>query len=372
MPPPPHARRHQGRPNPVPGPPLPVRTTGRQAAPATALAEAPTQVIPKLVDKPAEPAATENALADLDTEVGLRADQSDTAQSDADLAEADDTGGRLAPAADGPLRKSVRTLGELLVTAGLVMLLFVVYEVYVTDWMSAGKQDEATSALDNEWATVDNDNGQERTAHYNLADGQGFAKLYIPGFGTDYQFTIVEGTTDRDLEIGPGHYKGTALPGEPGNFAVAGHRVGKGSPFNDLDMLNSCDAVVIETRSDWFVYRVLPKADEEADWASGKGSTDPRCAQVKPLKDASAPNGGPYARTVGQEIVSPSQGEVIEPVPYYSGQLPAGQQVSLLTLTTCHPRFSNRQRLIIHGVLVKQWQKDPAKPNELPQELKEQ
>ncbi|GLZ41322.1 class E sortase [Actinokineospora sp. NBRC 105648] len=265
------------------------------------------------------------------------------------------------------LRSVIRTIGEVLMTAGLVVLLFVVYEVYVTDLVSAGKQREATTALDDRWksdpAAAPED--PERVERFQgLAEGSGFAKMYVPAFGTDYSFTIIEGTTEKTLEIGPGHYTGTAYPGEPGNFAVAGHRVGKGAPFNDVDLLNSCDAIVVETHYSWFVYRVLPKSEEVAGWAAGKGA-DPRCRGVSPL-------GGPYAQVVGQEIVAPSQGAVIAPVP---GQLGAeasvGEQATLMTLTTCHPRFSDRERLIVHAVMVQQWAKDPAKPGETPPELKE-
>ncbi|WP_273409124.1 sortase domain-bontaining protein [Corynebacterium ureicelerivorans] len=56
----------------------------------------------------------------------------------------------------------------------------------------------------------------------------------------------------------PGHYPVTQLPGQDGNFAVAGHRVGKGAPFNDLGALEACDAVVVETKQEWVTYRVLP------------------------------------------------------------------------------------------------------------------
>ncbi|TVT60558.1 class E sortase [Amycolatopsis rhizosphaerae] len=246
-------------------------------------------------------------------------------------------------------RKTVRTLGELLITAGLVILLFVVYELYVTDVFSAEKQANAASTLEGDWA-------KGRELHPELIDGQAFAKIYIPTFGADYHFTIQQGTDEKSLEVGPGHYKGTALPGEPGNFAVAGHRVGKGAPFNDLDLLSSCDAIVIETQTDFFVYRVLPHADEIAGWATGKGR-DPKCRRVSTLR-TNAQDGGPYGQTVGREVVTPDQVTVIAPVPHRAPDLlPPAQQVALLTLTTCHPQFSDRQRLIVHAVLTNQYPK---------------
>lgn len=266
------------------------------------------------------------------------------------------------------LRTVLHGVGEALITLGVVVLLFVVYEVYVTDLVSAGKQRDATATLDDRWGLPGElGTGGGRTEKIRPALGEGFAKLYIPAFGSDFVFTILEGTTDSILEIGPGHYADTAYPGEPGNFSVAGHRVGKGAPFNDLGLLRSCDALVVETRQSWAVYRVLPMASEVADWKQGRGASD-RCAGVGPL-------GGPYQQVIGRHIVRPSQSEVIRPVPGRASlsldDVPAQQRVALITLTTCHPQFSNKERMILHGVLVKQYPKDPAKADSRPPELTE-
>lgn len=261
------------------------------------------------------------------------------------------------------VRSVVRGLGELLITMGLVVLLFVVYEVYVTDLLSAGKQRDATAALEDTWKAAPPQE-EERVDHFEgLGEGAGFAKMYVPALGSDYAFTILEGITEKTLEIGPGHYPTTAYPGRPGNFAVAGHRVGKGAPFNDIDLLNSCDAIVVETRFSWFVYRVMPMKDELGRWS--ERASDPRCAKVAPL-------GAPYDGVVGQEIVSPRDSSVIEPIPHRpGGEGSVGEQVALMTLTTCHPRFSDRERLIVHAVFAQHWAKDPAHPEFRPPELKE-
>ncbi|PRX47782.1 LPXTG-site transpeptidase (sortase) family protein [Prauserella shujinwangii] len=243
----------------------------------------------------------------------------------------------------------VRTVGELLITMGLVVLLFVVYELYVTNLMSAQLQREASADLDERWS-------QERELRAEPLEGEAFARIYIPSFGADWGFTIQEGTDGPTLEIGPGHYVDTAMPGEPGNFGVAGHRVGKGAPFNDLDLLNSCDAIVVETARSFFVYRVLPMKDEVANWAQRKAS-DPACANVAPLQDEQ----GAYDQTFGRVIVLPQRGDAVAPVPYQpSNVLPPASQASLMTLTTCHPQFSDRQRLIIHSVLTNEYQKQPG------------
>jgi sortase (surface protein transpeptidase) len=261
----------------------------------------------------------------------------------------------------------VRLTGELMITFGVVIMLFVVYEVYVTNIFSAHKQAQATSALDKEWDTV----GGQRTDHIDLTDGAGIAKMYIPALGPDYVFTIVEGVTQPDLATGPGHYPGSALPGQPGNFAVAGHRVGQGAPFDDLDLLQSCDSVVVETGTDWFVYRVLPMKNEVTDWGAGRAAS-PLCSGPDGEGGKVTPLGGEYSQTVGQEIVLPSEGDVVAPIPHYPyTTLSNGQEVSLMTMTTCNPKFSSTQRMIIHAVLVQDWKKNPAKPGYAPPELKE-
>ncbi len=246
------------------------------------------------------------------------------------------------------MRTAILGVGELLLTAGLVVLLFVFYEAYVTNWSSAQKQHDATAKLNDTWQ-----NG--RGLVDRAIKGAGIAKMYVPAFGPDFVFTVLEGTDPGTLASGPGHYQGTASPGQPGNFAVAGHRVGKGSPFNSLDLLSSCDAIVIETIDHWYVYRVLPLQGESDRWTAGKGA-QPQCKGVEPLA-------GRYADVVGKTIVLPSQIEVIAPVPGQPGRTPVNR---LITLTTCHPQFSASQRLIIHGVMVASYKKtDGQRPVEL-------
>lgn len=270
------------------------------------------------------------------------------------------------------VRTVARGLGQTLITAGVVVLLFVVYEVYVTDIFGQEKQNKATSAMEQQWdktavspssgdssaagatkvVTVTDPNKlvvdpATRKPTYKTLDGQGFARIYVPSFGADYAFTIIEGTNTNDLYTGPGHYNGTQLPGEQGNFSVAGHRVSKGSPFNELGLLNACDAMVIETQSDWFVYRVLPMQGDLAAWSK---TTHAHCAGV-------APQTGSYSGVFGREITVPSDYAQVLPVPHAnSTTVPTGAE-RLITLTTCHPQFSDTQRMIIHGVLVKSYAK---------------
>jgi sortase A len=211
-------------------------------------------------------------------------------------------------------------VGELLVTGGLVVLLFVVYELFVTDLLNEGTQSELSQVLHEEW---DRDPGTP-TPRADLTGGDAFAVLYIPRLGLDYQRVVLEGTNEKQLTQGPGHYTDTALPGEPGNVGLAGHRVGKGSPFLELDTLRPGDPIVVETVDSWFVYRVL------GDVATGDFDGDP--------------SGVP-----GQEIVAPTEVGVLAPTP--NGPEDAAPTGSFLTLTTCHPRYSAEQRLVIHARL---------------------
>lgn len=253
---------------------------------------------------------------------------------------------------------SVRTVGEVFITFGIVILLFVVYELYITSIFTAIKQAEASAALQRRWSQKPAETPQ-RQIHIDPMKGKAFARIFIPSFGVDYNFTIQEGVSAHALSIGPGHYPDSAMPGQPGNFAVAGHRVGKGAPFNDLDLLESCDAIVIETATDFFVYRVLPMKDEVANWEQGKGRL-PKCDGVSTLRNPSLPGGGPYGKVYGRKIVEPTVGSAVAPVPYRpNSDLPKSEQVALLTLTTCHPQFTAEKRMIIHAVLVRQLHKTP-------------
>jgi sortase (surface protein transpeptidase) len=282
-----------------------------------------------------------------------------------------------------PVRAVIRGVGQTLITAGVIVLLFVVYEVWVTNLFGAQKQAAATDSLDQLWAqesdTVASDDPVlvtesggvvvstaaaptlqpgERSTQYDTTEGVGFAKLYIPSFGPDFVFTVVEGTTQRDLYAGPGHYTDTQYPGERGNFALAGHRVNKGAPFDDLGLLQSCDAVVIETRSDWYVYRVLPMENEVATWAD---TAHAHC-------DGVAVQTGDYRGVYGQEITDPTDIAQVFPVPHVDNKAVPADAQRMITLTTCHPKFSDRQRMIIHGVLTASY---PKADGFLPPELQE-
>lgn len=212
-------------------------------------------------------------------------------------------------------------LGQLLVTVGLICALFLAYELWVTDWINSSEQAALSQQLHTQWAT------RPDTAIQPVATppiGQPFAFLHIPRLGSDYDRAIVEGTDQPQLAQGPGHYIGTPMPGQSGNFAVAGHRVGKGSPFLDLDQLRPGDPIIVETSSAWYTYRVIG---------------DPTTGAFTP--DANGVS--------GQEVVHPSNVAVIAPIPgHLMNQAP---NRAYLTLTTCNPKYSAKTRLVIHATL---------------------
>jgi len=205
-------------------------------------------------------------------------------------------------------------IGELLITFGVLVLLFAVYELKVTDYRAAGTQHRLQQQLTRTWTEPDvapaRDKGQGRlriAPPPAVRDGQGFAVIRIPRFGRGYHWVAVEGVSTADLEMGPGHYPGTALPGQVGNSVISGHRTTYGHPFWDADSLQMGDPIDIQVRDR--VYRYL---------------------------------------VTGSRTVDPGDLAVTYPVPDNPGVKPSKR---LLTLTTCTPRFSAAQRLIITAEL---------------------
>jgi len=207
-------------------------------------------------------------------------------------------------------RVAVRSLGEVLVTMGLVLLLFIAYELVWTNIAADHAQGKVSDTLRQEWSRQGGGSNQPNpTIALSKSDfGKGFSFLHIPRLGRKYSVPVVQGVSLPDLSRGVGHYPSTALPGEVGNFAVAGHRATNGQPFAHLDLVKVGDSLVVETRASWFSY-VVDKV----------------------------------------QIVQPTDVWVIEPVPGKPKQTPTRQ---LITLTTCNPRWASTQRLILFGHLT--------------------
>lgn len=215
-------------------------------------------------------------------------------------------------------RRVTGVLGELLITAGVVVLLFVGYQLVWTNVQADRAAEAKSDRLEQVW-------GQRGPVgpefDLPLQRGEAFAILRIPRLGESYRVPIVEGVSLADLAVGVGHYPDTALPGQVGNFSVAGHRATNGEPFAYLDQLRDGDALVVETRTTWYTYEV----------------TD-------------------------EYIVQPTQVGVILPVP---NEPEAEPGKALMTLTTCNPRWASYERLIFHAVLVDERPKGDGRPEAL-------
>jgi len=225
---------------------------------------------------------------------------------------------RTGPATDAPIeharvgltRVLVRGAGELLITLGLVVLLFAAYEIWGTTAAIHDHQQTLDHQLDQAWAGTPTVTAPSPTASTPAAPGLApppgnvLGRLYLPKL--HLHWVVVEGVTLHDIRYGPGHYPGTAQPGQIGNFAVAGHR--SLGIFWDLDKIQPGDTVVVETRTTWYVYQVFQN-----------------------------------------HIVTPHSFEVIAPVPNHPGQTPTEAD---LTMTTCNPKYNNYQRMAVHARLV--------------------
>ena len=203
------------------------------------------------------------------------------------------------------VRTFLRGVGQTLITVGIVVLLFCVYELKVTNLHTAQAQERLDDRLAREWAEPRPTAALKPVA---VELGEGWAVLRIPSLDRDYRKVVVKGVGVEELKRGPGHYPGTAEAGEVGNVVLSGHRTTYGAPFERFDELAPGTAVVLETRDTWFTYRVT-----------------------------------------GSRVVSPRAVEVTYPVPGQPGAVPTQR---LLTMTTCHPKYSARQRLVVRADLT--------------------
>lgn len=213
-------------------------------------------------------------------------------------------------------------VGEVLITAGVIVLLYAVWQLWVGDLIYGAERNAEGTELSQEWQQqYEEQNPQAAPTSPSPepvvapppvlaepADGQQFAVMHIPRFGADYAVPMAGGVTRaRTLDpIGIGHYPGTTMPGEPGNFAVAAHRTTWGKPFNRIADLHVGDAIVVETPEGWFTYRF---------------------------------------RTL--QYVRPNQVEVLLPVPQ-AMDVPAG--TAYITMTSCSPMYAMTERIVAYGV----------------------
>ncbi|CAL9299524.1 class E sortase [Streptomyces sp. SudanB66_2053] len=213
-----------------------------------------------------------------------------------------------------------RAIGEVFITTGVLMLLFVTYQLWWTNVRAQAQAGKEASDLQQDWA-----NGERKPGAFE--PGQGFALLHIPKL--DVVVPIAEGISSKKvLDRGMvGHYAEgalkTAMPdAKTGNFGLAGHRNTHGEPFRYINRLEPGDPIVVETQDEYFVYKT---------------------ASMLP-------------------VTPPSNVGVLDPVPKGSGFTGPGRYI---TLTTCTPEFTSKYRLIVWGQMVEERPRSKGKPDAL-------
>ncbi|MER5834012.1 class E sortase [Streptomyces sp. NPDC002130] len=213
-----------------------------------------------------------------------------------------------------------RAIGEVFITTGVLMLLFVTYQLWWTNVRAHAQAGQEASSLQDDWASGKRNPGA-------FEPGQGFAILHIPKL--DVVVPIAEGTSSKGvLDRGMvGHYAEgalkTAMPGDKtGNFGLAGHRNTHGEPFRYINKLAPGDPIVVETQDEYFVYKM---------------------ASILP-------------------VTPPSNTSVLNPVPTGSGFTKPGRYI---TLTTCTPEFTSKYRMIVWGKMVEERPRSKGKPDAL-------
>ncbi|HJU01070.1 MAG TPA: class E sortase [Actinomycetes bacterium] len=203
----------------------------------------------------------------------------------------------------------LRRCGWTLIGMGSFVLYFLVYQLVGTGAAAATAQSDLRQNLERQWASAPGTPVAASAAKpppppRRAAPGQAFALIKIPKI--DVERVLVEGVEREQLRKGPGHVPTTVMPGQPGTFGVSGHRTTYGAPFFRLNELGKGDRIQVVTEAAVYMYTV--------------------------------------SRTA---IVRPTDVWVLDNVRARDGSLKA-----TITLTTCHPRYSAKQRLIVFGDLA--------------------
>lgn len=217
---------------------------------------------------------------------------------------------------------AVSILGELLITAGLVLGLFVVYSLWWTNVVADRKADKQGDKVRDNWA-------QDKSGPGALDTKDGIGFLHVPSMKNG-EVLVEKGTSTKVLNDGvAGYYidpvKATLpMTDKTGNFTLAAHRDGHGAKFHNIDKIKTGDPIVFETKDDWYVYKVFSILPETSKY------------NVK----------------------------VLQSLPKQSGKTKPGHYI---TLTTCTPVYTSEYRYIVWGELERVQKVDSARtpPKEL-------
>jgi sortase A len=254
------------------------------------------------------------------------------------------------------VRKTVAGIGRTLITLGLLILLFVGYQLWGTQVFTARAQNKLESQFETLIGTLRSTNDSTTTTEPRtptttgktparptttttapalqlppIAEGDPLGRIRIPAAGVDKYF--VQGTERDDLTKGPGHYPSTPIPGQVGNAAIAGHRTTYGAPFYNIDRVRA------------------RTADQPGDYIVTDTLVGTHVFEV-----------------IEQRIVKPSDTWVAGPMTLSENQLARADlkldpNKSYLTLTSCNPRYSARERIVILGELIDNDNKPAGAPD---------
>ncbi len=211
----------------------------------------------------------------------------------------------------GRIATTISVLGELLITAGVVLGLFVVYSLWWTNVIADRQAQKEGDRVRQHWAQQHASGGPP--GPLDTADGIGF--LHVPAMGRNFEVLVKKGTSVDVLNEGvAGYYTDpvrSAMPWDStGNVTLAAHRDGHGAKFHNIDKIKDGDAIVFETRDTWYVYKVYDILDQTSKYNV----------------------------------------HVIDQTPKESGRNKPGRYI---TLTTCTPVFTSEYRYVVWGELVR-------------------
>ena len=228
-------------------------------------------------------------------------------------------------------------VAELLLTASALGWLFFLWYFTIGDVIQGSQQEDAAAGIIQQWERTDSrgPDASEEPSEQGTAltppvvappsPGEAYALLYVPRFGPNYVRTIAEGvdvaTVLNSPTFGVGRYPRSSALGEIGNVAIAGHRTSFGASFGRIGDLRLGDRLYVEVEEGWYSY------------------------QFRNL-----------------EYVWPEQIDVLSAIPRMSDVDPRER---ILTLTSCHPRFSAAERVIAYAVYDQWFPRESGPPDEI-------